>query len=101
MQNVAGSERTVQPDDGQDAYLSIVSELVSLIGHVQASQKLIEQAIAREASLDDLDACTGVIVLDDVTPRYLTAAAALKACRMDLGVALDLLLDSGVPRSLN
>jgi len=102
MQNVAGSDRTVQPDDGKDAHLSIVSDLVSLIGHVQASQKLIEQAIAREISLGDLDACSDVIVLDDLTPRYAAAAAAaLKACSMDLGVALDLLLDSEAPRCLN
>ena len=101
MQNVAGSNPTVQPNDGQDTYRSIVSDLVSLIGHVQASQKLIELAIAREISLGDLDACTDIIVLDDVTPRYATAAAALKACSMDLGVALDLLLDSEAPRSLN
>jgi hypothetical protein len=101
MQNVSGDDCIVQSDDRQDAHLSIVSDLLSLIGHIQTSQELIELAIVREASLDDLDACTGVTVLDDVTPRYLAAAAALKACRMDLGVALDLLLDSGGPRSLN
>jgi hypothetical protein len=29
-----------------------------------------------------------VIVLDDVTPRYVKAGAALKACDVDLGIAL-------------
>ena len=55
--------RTQQPaassptDDRNDSYRSIVSDLVSLIEHVQASMKLIEAAIARESSLGDQEAC--------------------------------------------
>ena len=32
--------------------------------------------------------------LDDVSPRYARAAAALKACDANLGIALHFLLDS-------
>jgi hypothetical protein len=35
-----------------------------------------------------------VIVTDDLTPRYVRADAALKACDVDLGIALDSLIDS-------
>jgi hypothetical protein len=94
MQNSAADDIAARPDDEQDAYRSIVSNIVSLIGHVQASLQLIETAIAREKALGDHDAPADIIVLDDVTPRYLKASAALKACDAGLGVALDLLVDS-------
>jgi hypothetical protein len=94
MQNAAGDGIEIQPDDRNDAYRSVVSDLVSLIEHVQASLKLIESAIARETSLADQDASPNVIVLDDVTPRYAKASAALKACDADLGISLHFLLDS-------
>jgi hypothetical protein len=35
-----------------------------------------------------------VVVLDDVTPRYLKAGAGLKACDAGLGVALHFLRES-------
>jgi hypothetical protein len=35
-----------------------------------------------------------VILLDDVTPHYVKAGAALKACDVDLGIALYSLIDS-------
>jgi hypothetical protein len=34
-------------------------------------------------------------VLDDVSPRYQTAGAALQACHVNLGIALRSLLDAG------
>jgi hypothetical protein len=34
-------------------------------------------------------------VLDDVSPRYMKAAAALQACDTNLGAALHALMDSG------
>lgn len=38
-----------------------------------------------------------IFVLDDVTPRYATANAALNACRAGLGHALQCLSESGSP----
>jgi hypothetical protein len=93
MQNSA-ADNAARPGDGQGSYRSIVSDLVALIGHVQTSLQLIETAIAREKALGDHEASAGIIVLDDVTPRYAKASAALKACDAGLGAALDLLLDS-------
>jgi hypothetical protein len=102
MQNSAAGDIAAQPGDGQEGYRSIVSDLVALIGHVQASLQLIETAIAREKTLGDQDASAGIIVLDDVTPRYAKASAALRACDAGLGAALDVLLDSEAPaRCLN
>jgi hypothetical protein len=92
MQNPECGGIANQPDDRNDAYYSVVSDLVSLIGHVQASLRLVEQAIAREASAGSHEA--DIIVLDDVTPPFVKATAALKACDADLGIALRSLLDS-------
>jgi hypothetical protein len=64
-----------------------VSDLVSLIEHVQASLQMIESAIARETSLGNEKTSADNIVLDDITPRYAKAGAALKACDAGLGVA--------------
>jgi hypothetical protein len=36
-----------------------------------------------------------IIVLDEVTPRYLKASDAPNACSASLGIARDVLLDSG------
>jgi hypothetical protein len=96
MQNVAGGEASIQSD--QPGYRSIVSELASLIEHVQASTKLIESAIAGEASPDNLENSSNVAVLDDVTPRYIRASAALNACNAKLGAALRCLLNAGISR---
>jgi hypothetical protein len=68
----AGSTRSGNQNDGRH---SIVSDLVSLIEHVQASMALIETAIATEASPGSQQAAAGIIVLDDVTPRYQSASA--------------------------
>ena len=60
--------------------------------------KLIESAIAGEASLGDQETAADIVVLDDVTPRYVRANAALNACSVGLDVALDLLRDVRTPR---
>jgi len=78
MQNPQRGSIADQPDDRNDAYQSVVSDLVSLIEHVQASLLLVERAIAREASAGSQEA--DIIVLDDVTPPFVKATAALKAC---------------------
>ena len=95
MQNPESGGIAIEPDDRKDAYRSVVSDLVSLIEHVQASQRLIEQAIAREASPGSQEA--DVIVLDDVTPPFVKATAALNACDVNLAIALRSLLASKPP----
>jgi len=94
MQNAAGGSAAAPPEDRNDGHQAIVSDLVSLIERVQASMKLIETVIAREAPLGDQEIAANIIVLDDVTPRYVRARAALDGCEAGLGVALHFLLDS-------
>jgi hypothetical protein len=93
MASAAANSTTVWSDEGSDPYSLIVIDLVALIGHVQASLRLIESAIAREALLAEQAAASDTFVLDDVTPRYMMASTALKACDVGLGTALDRLLD--------
>ena len=81
----------VQPDGQNDNYSSVVSDLVSLIEHMQASMKMLEGAIARELPSSGQEAGDNVIVLDDITPCYVKANAALHACKAGLGVALHFL----------
>lgn len=88
--------------DANDAYGAIVSDLVSLIAHVQASLSRIESVIACETSALGAEVPdTDIVVLDDVTPRYARAGALLKACDAGLSAALELMLDSQVQRRLN
>jgi hypothetical protein len=102
MVNAATDSIAARSDDGDDPYNLIVSDLVALIGYVQASLRLIESAIEREALLAEQDTASNIFVLDDITPRYVGASTALKACDAGLGIALDRLLDSGIPaRILN
>jgi len=76
-----------------ESFRAIVSDLISLVEHVQASIDLIEGAIARETSIGDGDA-GNVIVLDDVTPQYLKAGHALHACGASLETALKSLFEA-------
>ncbi len=80
-------------EERNDSFGAIVSDLICLVGHVQASIKLIEATIAREASNTD-DGAANLIVLDDVTPQYVKASCALNACNASLGSALQFLLDT-------
>jgi hypothetical protein len=98
MQNAAGDGIESGTDGQNDSYRSVVSDLVSLIEHVQASLRLIEQTMVRETSPGSQENAANVIVLDDVSPRYVKATAALKACDANLGIALHSLLDSRTPR---
>jgi hypothetical protein len=91
----AGDGVVQAPHDQNDAYRAVVSDLVSLIEHVQKSLRLIEQTIAGEASAGAPESSTNVIVLDDVSPRYKKATAALQACDVNLGIALHSLRDPG------
>ena len=93
MQNAAGGGASVQFDSRNDSSRAIVSDLVSLIEHVQASMKLIESAIARE-TVGSQETAANVVVLDDVTPATRRRMAALNTCNASLGVALHVLLDA-------
>ena len=97
MQLPAGDTIEIGPDGQNDSYRSVVSDLVSLIEHVQASLRLIEQTMIRETSPGGQEYAANVVVLDDVSPRYVKAAAALNACDANLGIALHVLLDSRTP----
>ena len=80
MQYAAGFGTSTQPDGRNDNHRAIVSDLVALIEHVQASIKLFEAAIVREFPLGNQEIGGNVVVLDDVTPRYIRVNAALSAC---------------------
>ena len=97
MQNPIGGGIAIEPDDRHDAYRSVVSDVISLIEHVQASLRLIEGEIARETASGSQDTASNVIVLDDVTPPYVSATVALKACDANLAIALHSLLDPKTP----
>jgi hypothetical protein len=87
----AAEQTSVQSGSRTDGYGSIISNLGSLVEQVQVNIKRIEAAIASETALDESEAGAGIVVLDDVTPRYLRANAALNASKAGLGLALHLL----------
>ena len=95
MQDMAGSY--AQSDSRNDNYFSVVSDLISLAAHIQASMNMLETAIARELPAGDPETYENVIVLDDVTPCYVKANAALHACKAGLEVALHCMLDTEMP----
>jgi hypothetical protein len=100
--DLRGGGIAIEPADRNDAYRSVVTDLVALIEHVQASLRSIEQEslrsieqeIARETASGSQETASDVIELDDVTPPYVRATAALKACDANLAIALHSLLDS-------
>jgi len=85
---------SLPPGDRNDYHHAIVSDIVSLIERIRASMRLIDQAIASGASSGHQEIAGNVAVLDDVTPRFVQANAALIACSAGLGATLRLLLDS-------
>src|ERR1700744_5063860 len=97
MQNTA-DHGSVQSDDRNDCYNAIISNLEVLVEQGRANMKLIESAIAGEVALDNQETAANIVVLDDVTPRYMRANAALNACNVGLCVALDLPRHAGMPR---
>jgi hypothetical protein len=76
-----------------DNFGTIVSDLSSLVEHVQASISLVERAIAQEMTIGDHEN-SNIIVLDDVTPQYMKASTALNTCSANLGYAMQFLLDA-------
>jgi hypothetical protein len=91
MHNGTGGSAPAQSDDRDVVYEAVVAELTSLVARIQASLTMIDSAVALEASAGLQEIAADVVVLDDVTPRYLKAGAALKACDAGLGVALHFL----------
>jgi hypothetical protein len=69
MQNAAYGGIAIEPEHRNDAYRSVGSPEIS----------------------------ANVFVLDDVTPPYVRAIAALKACDANLAIALCSLLDAKAP----
>jgi hypothetical protein len=92
MQNAMERGASTEIAGHDESFGSIVSDLIGLIGHVQASIKLIEAAIVQESAPGDQ--ADEVVVLDDVTPCYAKANAALIACNVSLSTALQSLLDT-------
>ena len=78
-------------DDRDEIYRAVVADLASLIEHIRASLTMIEAAVANGSVAAVQELAANVVVLDDVTPRYLKAGAALKACDAGLRVALHFL----------
>lgn len=95
MQNAVGIGTVAPSCERRDGDQAIVSDLVSLIERVEASVRLIEAAIAKETCFGDQETAGNVVVLDDVTPRYVMANAALSRSQASLGAALCFLRDAG------
>lgn len=95
MQNAAGDAHERAPHDQNDGYDAVVADLARLIEQVQGSLRLIEQEMAGEAMVSGVENAGNVVVLDDISPRYMTATAALHACEANLDIALHSLRHSG------
>jgi hypothetical protein len=88
----ATSKRVIVPYEvARDGADGLVTELQSLFERVHAVSSAVNAAIARERASGGAETDADVIVLDDVTPRYLKAASALQACNVQLGGALQFL----------
>ena len=95
MLNYAGTPLAVATPEIDSRQL-IAADLRALIARIETSMRLIDAAMEQD---DDGSVTTSadIFVLDDVTPRYATASAALNACRAGLGHALQCLSESGNP----
>jgi hypothetical protein len=95
MHNAAGDRVAQALDDQNAAYRAVVTDLVSLVEHVQNSLRRMEQMIVGETPPGSPESSTNIVVLDDISPRYMKSAAGLRACGVNLGIALRSLQDSG------
>lgn len=98
MLNYAGTPPLAAMADTDSRQL-IAAELRSLIARIEISMRLIDAAMKPEDIEPVHDSVIAgsadIFVLDDVTPRYATASAALNACRAELGHALQQMSESG------
>jgi len=83
---------------GDNSFATIVSGLTSLVQHVQAGIKLIDNEVARERTSADTET-NNIVVLDDVTSQYLKARHALNSCSASLDAALRSLLEGEAHQS--
>ncbi|MCA1365606.1 hypothetical protein I6F14_31885 [Bradyrhizobium sp. IC3069] len=72
----------------------IAADLRLLIAQIETSMRRIAAAMDQEHGSDP-EGSADVVLLDDVTPRYASASAALNVCRAGLGHALQCLSESG------
>jgi hypothetical protein len=93
MLNFAGTPPHVSTPDADSRQL-IAADLRSLISQIETSMRRIAAAMDEEHGSDP-ESSADVFILDDVTPRYATANAALNACRAGLGHALQCMSESG------
>ncbi|OPY95965.1 hypothetical protein A5906_05815 [Bradyrhizobium sacchari] len=100
MLNYAGIPPLTAMADTDSRQL-IAAELRSLIARIDLSMRLIDAAMTSHDVEPEDDGPTAgsleIFVLDDVTPRFATASAALNACRMELDHALQQLSESDSP----
>ncbi|QAU44457.1 hypothetical protein [Bradyrhizobium guangzhouense] len=102
MLNYAGTPPLVAMAETDSRQL-IAAELRSLIARIEISMRLIDAAMTtKDMEPDDVTSSadlgsSDIVVLDDVTPRFATASAALNTCRAELGHALEKLSESGNP----
>ena len=71
----------------------IAADLRLLIAQIETSMRRIAAAMDQEHT-GDPEGSSDVFILDDVTPRYASACAALNACRAGLRQALQHLSES-------
>ncbi|MBR0822519.1 hypothetical protein [Bradyrhizobium liaoningense] len=95
MLNLADTPPQVATSDA-DSQRLIAADLRLLIAQIETSMRRIAAAMDQEHS-NDPEGSADVFILDDVTPRYASANAALNACRAGLGHALQCLSGSGNP----
>ncbi|MBR0704485.1 hypothetical protein JQ599_31590 [Bradyrhizobium diazoefficiens] len=99
MLNFAGTPPLVAMAETDSRQL-IAADLRALITRIESSMRLIDAAMMEAGVLEtgsDPAGSADIFVLDDVTPRYATASAALNACRAGLGHALQCLSEAGTP----
>ncbi len=94
MSNSAGTPPLVGTPETDSRQL-IAADLRSLIAQIDSSMRLINAALVQDDG--DQAGSTDIFVLDDITPRYAAASAALSTCRAGLGHALRSLSEPGGP----
>jgi len=88
----AASNRLIVPREvPHDSGDGLIKELQSLSERVRAVTCAINTAIALERVSGGTDKAADIVVLDDVTPRYLRANGALQGCNIHLESALQFL----------
>lgn len=86
MQNAASDDpRSTRRNE---SCRSVVANLVTLIEHLSVTRRVLELAIIRETAEASPDMDEDFVVLDDITPCYLSANAALNACNAAVAITL-------------